>query len=332
MRAVVWGPEGSLEIVERAVPEPRPGWLRVRVHTVGICGTDLHFFRGGFPSPAGLIPGHEISGVIDAYGDEESATLAVGTPVAVEPLTGCGSCPACAGGQYNRCAQRTLFGVTGRGGLAEYATVPARCVYPLPGPEALGYGSMVEPLAVCAHGTRLGEVGLGDRVVVLGGGTIGLLTVLAARAAGASEVFMIARHPAQQERAAAFGATLVSEMDLGGRADVVIETVGGRSDTLSTAVAMARTGGTIVMLGVFEGATTLPGLEFGTRELRLVGSNCYGRASARSDFDVGLDLLRRWPQEVAGLITHTFTLDQVNDAFRTAADKSSGSLKVVLRP
>ena len=171
-----------------------------------------------------------------------------------------------------------------------------------------------------------------DRVAILGAGTIGLASILSARAAGAAEISITARHVAQRDRAAALGATVVEPGAQLRDMDVVIETVGANSDTLLSAVAMTRPGGTIAMLGVFEGQTPLPALDFATRELRLIGSNCYSRAAARTDFEVGLDLLQRWPDEVAGLITHHFRLDEVNEAFATAAEKSTGSVKVVLHP
>ena len=204
MKAAVWNDKGSLDIQERPVPEPRPGWVRVAVRSAGICGTDLHFYRGSFPSPAGLLPGQEVGGVVDAAG--EGVSIEPGTPVAVEPLFGCGKCPQCLTGDYNRCPQRTLLGVSGRGGLAEFMTAPAASIYPLPEgvpPEA---GSLAEPLAVCVRGVRLGGVGLGQRAVILGAGSIGLLSLVTARAAGAAEVHITGRHERQREAAQALGA------------------------------------------------------------------------------------------------------------------------------
>ena len=156
MKAVVWNAAGQLDVVDRPVPEPKPGWARVRVAAVGICGTDLHFFRGSFPSPAGLLPGHEVGGVFDLGG--EGVDMEPGTPVAVEPLVGCGECQQCAVGRYNRCPRRMLFGVTGRGGMAELMTVPAGCLYPLPAAVTAQRASMAEPMAVCVRGVRLAGV------------------------------------------------------------------------------------------------------------------------------------------------------------------------------
>lgn len=337
MKAAVWNDKGTLDVVERPLPEPRPGWARVKVSAAGICGSDLHFFRGSFPSPAGLLPGHEVGGVVDAAG--EGVELAPGAPVAVEPLIGCGQCPQCLTGNYNRCPRRQLLGISGRGGLAEYMTAPAACLYPLPPEIPPTAGNLVEPLAVCVRGARLAEIALGMRVLVLGAGSIGLLSIVTAYAAGAAEVHVTARHASQQARARALGATRVyvsgevAAQALGDAAfDAVIETVGGKANTIAEAVRLVRPGGSVCMLGVFEGETPLPALDFSLKEVRLVGSNCYGRFGAQSDFTAAIALLRTHLAAVQALVTHRFPLDQVGAAFNAAADKASGSIKVTLVP
>lgn len=337
MKAAVWNDKGSLDIVERPAGEPKPGQVRIRVSSVGICGTDLHFYRGSFPSPAGLLPGHEIGGLVDAVG--EGVALQAGTAVAVEPQTFCGECYQCRTGNQNRCAKRVLLGVTGRGGCAEMATVPAYTLYPLPQGVSASVGALAEPLAVCVHGARLGRVESGQRVAVLGAGTIGLISILTSRAAGASEVFVTARHPHQQLAASAMGADAVfadvdSLLKSVGNApvDCVIETVGGHSSTLMEAGRVVRPGGIVLMLGVFDGETRIPGLDYSTKEITLVGSNCYGRSGSHTDFSIAIDLLRRELNKLKSLVTHRFPIARVNEAFKTAADKSSGSIKVHIVP
>ncbi len=337
MKAAVWNDKGSLDVVERQAPDPKPGWVRLRVAAVGICGTDLHFHRGGFPSPAGLQPGHEIGGVVDIAGP--GVALVTGTPVAVDPLVVCGECAPCRSGNPNRCVKRVLLGVSGRGGCAELATVPAYAIYPLPEGGAAASGALVEPLAVCVRGARRGRVTSGDRVAVLGAGTIGLMSILTARAAGASHVCITARHPHQREAAAALGADSVFEdadslvRELGDSSiDCVIETVGGRASTLSDAVRLARPDGTISMLGVFEAPAPLPALDFSLKELELIGSNCYGRVGLRTDFAIAIELLRKHRNELNVLVTHCFPLEEINRAFEAAGDKRSRSIKVHILP
>jgi threonine dehydrogenase-like Zn-dependent dehydrogenase len=337
MKAAIWNDKGSLDVVERPAGEPKPGQVRIRVSSVGICGTDLHFYRGSFPSPRGLLPGHEIGGVVDAAGD--GVELQAGTPVAVEPQTLCGECYQCRTGNHNRCIKRVLFGVTARGGCAEMATFPAYTLYRLPQGVDPSAGALVEPLAVCLHGTLLGRIRPGQRIAILGAGTIGLMSVLTARLAGASEIFVTARHPHQQQAARAMGADGVFPdvesllRSVGDApADCVIETVGGHSSTLIEAGRMVRPGGIVLMLGVFDGETQIPALDYSTKEITLVGSNCYSRSGTRTDFAIAVDLLGRELTKVTSLVTHRFPLAAVNEAFRTAADKSSGSIKVHILP
>ncbi len=121
--------------------------------------------------------------------------------------------------------------------------------------------------------------------------------------------------------------------ELGERgADAVIETVGGRARTVTDAVRLVRPGGIVCMLGVFEGDTALPALDFSLKEVSLVGSNCYARVGASSDFAAAVGLLRARLTAARSLVTHRFALERVNEAFATAADKSTGSIKVTLTP
>jgi L-iditol 2-dehydrogenase len=217
--------------------------------------------------------------------------------------------------------------------------LPATCVYPLPDGVSLEAGALAEPLAVCVRGTRRGQIESGQRIVIIGAGTIGLMSILTSRAAGASEICVLARHPHQAQAARALGANAVFESvdavikQLGDApVDCVIETVGGHAATLADAVRIVRPGGVVAMLGVFEGAAQIPALDFSTKEVTLVGSNCYARHGARSDFEIAIGLLRNHTDALTGLVTHRFPLDQINEAFRTAADKHSGSIKVHVTP
>ncbi|HTO56775.1 MAG TPA: alcohol dehydrogenase catalytic domain-containing protein [Pseudomonadales bacterium] len=337
MKAAVFSGRGAIGVAERKMPEPAPGWVRIGVSAVGICGSDLHIFGGAIGDPTGLQPGHEVAGVIDTVGD--GVSLATGTKVALEPITACGKCFPCTTGHRNRCAEHRLFGVTARGGMAEYLSVPADGLHVLPKDLNDNVAALAEPMAVCVRGSRRARIELGARVAVLGAGTIGLLSILTARDAGASEVFVTARHPQQRALAQAFGATRVfsniEEMVAGvgpQSMDVVVETVGGKSDSLTEAVEVAARGGTIAMLGVFEGSPRIPGLPFADRELSLVGSYCYARDARVGDFAYGAALLSKHRDVLGPVVTHRFKLDEVAQAYATAADKKSGSIKVQIEP
>jgi 2-desacetyl-2-hydroxyethyl bacteriochlorophyllide A dehydrogenase len=337
VRAAVFNDTGQIAIVERNQPEPRPGWVRLAISAVGICGSDLNLLYAHAGQSRGVQPGHEVAGIVDAVGD--GVALESGAQVALEPLVGCGHCRHCRRGLHNLCPRVKLCGFTRPGGMAEFLTVPATTLHPVSRSLPAHIAALAEPLAVCVRGVRRGNVGLRDRVAILGCGSIGLLAITAARAAGAGEILVTARHPHQRDMATALGADGIFEhsqalLDAVGdqHVDVVLETVGGRADTLAEAVGVARNGGRIVLLGVFEGDCRLPGLPFFRKELTLQASNCYGRECQHGDFAVATSLVTTHKGDLGALVTHQFKLDQVADAFATAANKATLSIKVQVQP
>jgi L-iditol 2-dehydrogenase len=340
MRAAFCTAAGSFALRDLARPQPRPGEVLVRVRSCGVCGSDLHFFHGAFPPPP-VCPGHEISGTVAAVGNGANEWRE-GDAVAVEPLVVCRECWHCRTGNYQLCRQLRVLGMMLDGGFAEYVCVPAYALFALPAGVDCEVGGLTEPLAVCVHAVRLAGVGLGDCVVVLGAGTIGLLSIAAARAAGAAEVWCTARHPQQQAAATLLGAARVftgadAAAALAAAADastvdVVIETVGGTADTLNDAVQLVRPGGSVAVLGVFTTMPALNALSLVVKEARVVGSLTYGRPGARADFDVALQLLATRPEAFRRLITHRFPLDEIARGFQSAADKRCGSIKVAIQP
>ncbi len=337
MRAAVFGDTGTIGLVDRDPPEPRPGWVRLAVSAAGICGSDLNLLYAHADASRGVQPGHEVAGFVESVGD--GVALASGASVALEPLVPCGTCAWCRQGLRNLCPELKLCGFTRPGGLAEFVHVPADALHPLPPDLPPAVAALAEPMAVCVRGTRLTGVALGERVAILGAGTIGLLSIVTARAAGAAEIVVSGRYPHQREVATALGADAVFESAdalvaaTGDQhVDVVIETVGGHADTLTEAVRTARSGGRILMLGVFEGTPALPGFEFFRKELTLRASNCYGRECHHGDFALATDLVARYADEIAPLVTHSFKLDQVAEAFAAAADKRARSIKVQVEP
>jgi threonine dehydrogenase-like Zn-dependent dehydrogenase len=324
-------------VVDRPLSEPRPGWVRLAITATGICGTDLNLLYAAPGSAKGVQPGHEVAGIIDLVGD--SVTLPVGTPVALEPVIGCATCRFCRRGLPNLCSNLRLCGFTRPGGLADYVLVPEDALYPVRPSLPASITALTEPMAVCVRALSHARLRPGERVAIIGAGSIGLLSILAARAAGATEIISVARHPHQQALARALGAHhLFSESAELLKAvgpqhvDVVVETVGGRGDTLRESATLARSGGRIVLVGVFDRETAFPGMLFFQKELSLHASNCYARECHRSDFTVATELVDRYRDELAPLVTHRFALDQVVEAFATAADKTRQSIKVQVHP
>lgn len=340
MQAAFCTQPGSLELRDVDWPVPGHDEAVIKVRNCGICGSDLHFFQGNFPPPA-VCPGHEISGeVVEVGGGVRS--LRAGDRVAVEPLLVCGECAYCRTGDYQICRRFRVAGITADGGFAECIRMPAYALYRLPPSVDFEVGALTEPLAVTVHALRLANVRLGDRVLVLGSGTIGLLAVASARAAGAAEVWIAARHPHQRAAAESLGATRVftgpeADGELSSAAskhpvDTVIETVGGSADTINDALHLVRPAGVVTILGVFTTMPTLNALVVVTKEVRLVGSMTYGRYGTRADFDVALRLLADDPERFRRLITHRFPLADITRGFATAASKRAGSIKVSIHP
>lgn len=302
--------EGEVEVVD--LPEPRGEGVRVRMRSAGICGSDLHMLGSVFAPRVTL--GHEMAG-----------ELADGTAVAVEPLVICGDCDCCLRGDYNLCrgGPGHLMGVGLDGGMSEAIVVPERCLVGLAPGVLARDACLVEPLAVAVHGVRLAGIGPGDNVAVIGGGTIGLCAVVAARAAGA-QVSLSARHDAQREAAERLGAG-----EARGEYDVVIESAGTDS-ALETAVEWARPGGQLLLLAVYWDGMAMPGIPLCMKEVRVVPSNMYGHDGDRRDFDQAAALLAQNPELPEILITHRYALGEAVQAFETARDRAQGAIKVVL--
>jgi len=304
---------GSIEVAD--VPAPSGDGVRVRIHSAGICGSDLHMISRGFPLPHTL--GHEMAGVTPD-----------GTPVAIEPLLPCGCCERCRAGEYNLCARgpSIVIGTSHDGGMADEILVPERCLVPLPAGATPRNACLVEPLAIAVHGLRRAGLRGDQRVAVVGGGSIGLCAVAAATSAGA-EVGLLARHDAQIEAGAQLGAR--SEPTDG--CDLVVDAAGSE-EALERAVALCRPGGVLLLLATYWSGLALPGFALCLKEITVVPASMYGRQGAARDIDVAAGLLATRPEVAGALITHRFPLEAAPEAFRTAGDRAGGAIKVVLEP
>ncbi len=311
MRAVRVTSKG-IEVVD--VPPPRGEGVKVRMRAAGICGSDLHMLEHGYHPPVTL--GHELAG-----------ELADGTPVAIEPLAPCGTCELCVVGEYNLCrsAPALIIGIMRDGGMADELLVPPRCLVPLPAGVAARDASLGEPLAVCVHGLRKVGVHGGQRVAVVGAGSIGLLAVAAARATGA-EVGLVARYDAQAAAGERLGARPAD-----GEYDVVIECAGTAS-ALERSCELAKPGAVLLLLSSYWEPISLPGFVLMMKELRVQPSSMYGRHAAGRDVDGAAALLAATPELPRTVITHRLPLDAAPEAFRIARDRKAGAIKVVLEP
>jgi threonine dehydrogenase-like Zn-dependent dehydrogenase len=332
MKAAAWSDPNTIAFEDRPEPEPGLGQVLVRLAACGVCGTDLHLFKGEFQAAKGITPGHEITGIV-----EGGEGFAPGTAVAVDPMLSCLSCENCRGAQSPVCQRSKLMGISAHGGLQPRFVVPAANCYALPAGIDPVLGSLAEPLAVVVRGIQRAEIPMGARVLVLGAGTIGLATAMLLRDRVA-EVAVTARYPHQKAMALKLGASAVFDpgsADLKAwsrarRPDTVIETVGGTADTLAEAFRTVRAGGTIMALGVFAGHTQINGFRLVNDEITLLSSVMYGRAGSNSEFGIGVAELARFKAELPAFHTATFPLSRSQEAFETAGDKSKGTLKVAI--
>ena len=342
VKAARWTESGALAVQEKEAVSPSQGEVQIAIGSVGICGSDLHFYRGEFSPRAGVTPGHELAGTVTAVGGGVRH-LKEGDLVGVEPLLRCGICPFCASGDYHVCDDRGLVGERVDGGMSELATIPANTAYKAPSGVDAELGALAEPLACSVHGFNKADLRGHETVFIVGAGSIGLTAILAARANGA-HVIVLARHPHQQAAALRLGADEVVGDDEAGQermkelardqtVDVAVETVGGSGDTLRTAQLVLRPKGRLVVLGVFtEPEVTINALHLALREIEIVGSMTYAASEGRADYQVALDVMADYADAARTLVTHRYGLDAVNDAFATALDKSTQSIKVHLNP
>ncbi len=340
-RTAVWVENNVLGIREIPVPEPGPGDVLVRIRACGICGSDLHAFHTEDPRQhlAGIGPGHELAGEVVALGPGVAGPEP-GTRVAMLAARVCDSCTFCRSGRPQLCPRIRIAGGGYPGGMGEYFMAQAGYLYPIPDSMTWPVAALSEPCGISLHGLKRAGLVRGQRVLVIGAGTIGLFAALVAHDAGASRVGITARYPHQAAAARSLGATDVfapDEVELGRDAarigwDIVVETVGGSAQTLQQAINVVTRGGTVVLLGVHTVPQSITTQRIFFHELRIVGAFGYDHVGPRSDYEETLALLHKYHEVVAPLVTHTFPLDQASEAFDIALDKRSGAIKVTVLP
>lgn len=339
MKAAMYDGKDTMQLFEIEKPTPEPGDVIVRVRAAGICGSDL-LINADKTEPDALPTGHEVAGDIVEVSKGVDPSR-IGQRVAIETIgqgRACTTCWYCRAGQYRLCIDKT----SGEGGgFAEYIRRRDIGCYSLTDDLSWEDGALVEPLAVSVHAIRRGQMSGGETVVVLGAGNIGLTTVVAARALGAGKVFVTARHEQQAAMAKMLGADealppdgpalqeALAEVTDGRGADLTIETVGGKSNaTLMQAIKVTRMQGRIVILGGFRVPLTFDWLEPLLNEQSIIFSTCYSVLNGYHDYEIAIDLMARGKASLSQMVTHKFSLDEIQKGFDTAYDKSTGSIKV----
>lgn len=327
MRQVVVSSVDDIGVQQVPWPDaPGPGQVLVRTRLVGICGSDTHAAAGEHPFiPLPYRPGHEAVGVIEAVGPGVD-DLAKGDRVVLEPNLVCGTCRQCREGRYNICRELVVFGCQTAGAMADAFLVARDRLHRLPDGLSNELAALVEPLATPVHAVRRAGIGPASRVAVLGAGPIGLLCLVAARAAGAQAVVVTDVLDNKLRRArrlgsdAALRATDPDLVDrarraLGDSADVVLDCV-ARPSSMTQAIELVDKGGTVMVVGIAAGDTTIPLHLVQDREIAVIGSLMY----VHDDVRRAIDMLAGGTLAADDLITAIFPLERAAEAFAASID------------
>ncbi|UTW14302.1 2,3-butanediol dehydrogenase [Marinobacterium rhizophilum] len=351
MKAAVWHGRRDVRLEDVPLPSaPQPGWVQIKVHWCGICGSDLHEYVAGpvfIPVEeahplTGLkgqcILGHEFSGEIVALGDGVKG-FAAGERVAADACQHCGDCWYCKQGLYNICENLAFTGLMNNGAFAEYVNIPANLLYKLPDGFPTEAGALIEPLAVGMHAVKKAGSLVGQTVVVVGAGTIGLCTIMCAKAAGAACVIAIEMSSARKEKALEVGAdvvldpnacdvvTQVKALTDGLGASVSFECIGHKA-TAKLALDVIRKAGTTVMVGIFEEPSEFNFLEIVSTEKQVIGSLAYN-----GEFADVIALINDGRLNVTPLITGRIALANILDrGFEELVNNKDQNVKIIVSP
>ncbi|GAA4141751.1 alcohol dehydrogenase catalytic domain-containing protein [Leifsonia shinshuensis] len=334
MRTAQYLGDHRVAAVEAEPAAPEAGEVQIRVAYTGLCGTDLHIVHGDMDGRVRrpLAFGHEMSGIVAAVGAGVTA-VQPGQHVTVMPLSWDGTCPACRAGHEHICQNLDFVGIDSPGSLQELWTVPERIVIPVPESAPLRQMALVEPVAVAVHDVRRSELRGGDRVLVIGGGPIGLLIATVARHRGA-EVVVSEVDASRRGQAAELGfdvidpagedpVAAVERWTEGAGADVVFE-VSGAAAALRSATSFAKVRGTLVIVAIHPVPREIDVQRVFWRELRLLGARVYERA----DFEEAIGLVAAGVIPAERLITDVVPLEETQEAF--ARLESGQAMKVLV--
>lgn len=333
----------DLRLEQRPIPEPGDNDVQIRVHSVGICGSDVHYWVhgniGNFVVREPMVLGHETSGTVSKVG-KNVEHLKPGDRVAIEPGVPCRHCEFCKTGRYNLCPD-VFFCATppDHGTLTRYYTHPADFCFKLPDHVSFEEGALLEPLSVGVHACRRSHLSLGQTVLICGAGPIGLVCLLTAQAMGASKVVITDIVDNRLERAVQLGASsainvAAKSVDdikreivnaLGDLPDVTIECTGAEA-SIQIGMLGTKSGGTLVLVGLGPSEVKVPLVDAAVREIDIRGifryANCYPTALA---------MVASGKVDVRPLVTHRFRLESAADAFRVAKTGEGGAIKVMIQ-
>lgn len=335
------GPK-QFRYIDAPVVPPGPGEVQVRVKSVGICGSDLHYYSDGAIGDIQIkypvVLGHEPTGEIVSTGAGVNGFTA-GDPVMLEPAVYCYHCEFCRSGHHNVCEHIRFFSMPPDPGFfREFATIPAHNALPLPAELDLDVGTLFEPLAVAVHSLTFAQLSLGDTVAVFGAGPIGLLTVASLRVAGAARIWCIEPLPHRRELAKLMGASAVIDPhatdpvreilhDTGKRGvDVAIDCA-TKERTTQQCIDVVRNRGRVVITGIASEPETTLNLHV----LRRKEASFFNVRRSSHETEAAVQMLRADPKRFAQMVTHRLPLDSAAQAFDALETGSGGAAKIVIR-
>lgn len=329
MKALVIERPEEYVVKEVVKPGVQDDEVRIRVEAAGICGTDIHIYRGEYLGGYPIIPGHEFAGIVDEIGSQVTR-FKKGDRVAVEPNISCNNCRACLSNRQNFCHQWQAIGVTQSGGMAQYTVAPEAAVFSI-GDLSYIAGSFVEPLSCVIHGIERVGVALGDRVLILGAGPIGNLILQTVFLQGAAEVAVVESNPGRlhlAERTGNIEAYKNLDTVREDYYDVVIDATGVNT-LMNKSISYVRKGGKILLFGVPNAAAVLqlPAFAFFEKGVSVMSSYTSVRNSIQA-----IELLRNGTITVDALISHQLPLEQFGEAIQLLEEKNDEVLKVLLKP
>ncbi len=331
-------------VKEMPMPVAAPGRVIVKLEYVGICGSDVHYYHTGTCGPfkvdlnEDFMLGHECAGVVAEVG-EGVKSLKVGDKVALEPGITCGKCEFCKSGKYNLCPDVVFLATPPvQGCNMQYIAFPEDMCFKLPDNMTTKEGALIEPLSVGFHAANQGEVAVGDTVVILGSGCIGLVTLLSCKAHGAGKVIVADLVDARLEKAKELGATAVinsgkedvlekiKELTGGKGADKVFETAGSPVTIAQTAHIVKR-GGRIVLVGL----ASVEEINYNFAQIMDKEAEIRSVFRYRNIYPAAIAAVAGGAIDVAKIVTHEFDLDHIEDAYNEAVNNKTDLVKAVIR-
>ncbi len=342
MKVAVMTAIGEMAFEERDIPKAKDNEVLVKLEYVGICGSDLHYYEAGaignFIVEPPFVLGHEPGGTVVEVG-KDVKHLKVGDRVALEPGKTCGHCQFCREGKYNLCPDVVFFATPPVDGVfQEYVAHEADLCFKLPDNVSTLEGALIEPLAVGFHAAIQGDAHLGQKAVVMGSGCIGLVSMMALKARGVSEVYVVDVMEKRLDKALELGATAVingakedvvkriKELTGGEGADLAIETA-GTEITARQAILAVKKGATIVLVGYSKtGEMTLPVGTVLDKELTLKSVFRY-----RHIYPMAIEAVASGKVNLKGIVTNEFTLDEAPKAMEYSVKNKADIVKAVIK-